>query len=197
MKQTLLTLGFFCVGLLLGHFLPQVATEGDLALYALWTLMAVVGLSVGADERLSGLARSLGPRALWLPLGCVAGTFLGTLLCSPLLPYDLSDCMAVGAGFAYYSLSSIIIGQERGPELGALALLCNVARELAVIALGPLLMRLGGAPMVIMAAGASASDTNLPTVVRAAGPAWLVPAIASAMVVDLSVPFWLAFFLSF
>lgn len=197
MKQTLLTLGFFCVGLLLGRLAPQLAPDGDLALYALWLLMVVVGLSVGADERLSGLARSLGPRALWLPLGCMAGTFLGVLLCSPLLPYDLSDCMAVGAGFAYYSLSSIIIGQERGPELGALALLCNVARELATIAFGGLLMRLGGAPMVIMAAGASASDTNLPTVVRAAGSAWLVPAIASAMVVDLSVPFWLAFFLSF
>lgn len=194
MRQTLLTLGFFCLGLALGRLAPDLAPGDDLALYALWLLMALVGLAVGADDRLSGVARSLGPRALWLPLGCMLGTFMGAAACCPLLPYSLWDCLAVGSGFAYYSLSSILIGQERGPELGALALLCNVARELVTIAFGGLLMRIGGPPGVILAAGASASDTNLPTVLRTAGPEWLVPAIASAMALDFSVPFWVALF---
>lgn len=194
MKQTILTLIGFCLGLLAGASEPGLAPGGNSGLYALSLLMALVGLSVGADDRLLGVARSLGLRALWLPLGCMAGTFAGVALACPLVPYSLWDCLAVGAGFAYYSLSSILIGQERGAELGALALLCNVSREIVTIAGSAIILRLGGACGVVLSAGASASDTNMPTVLRVAGPEWLVPAIASAMILDFSVPFWVALF---
>ena len=43
--------------------------------------------------------------------------------------------MAVGAGFGDYALSSIFISELRSVELGTVALLCNVLRELFTLSL--------------------------------------------------------------
>ena len=74
---------------------------------------------------------------LLLPLATTLGTFAGTALMSLFLAYSVSECMAVGAGFAYYSLSSIFISQYKGPELGTIALISNIARELITLLLTP------------------------------------------------------------
>ena len=45
--------------------------------------------------------------------------------------------MAVGAGFGYYSLSSIFITEYKGPELGTIALLSNITREIITLLFAP------------------------------------------------------------
>ena len=50
--------------------------------------------------------------------------------------------MAVGAGFGYYSLSSIFITEYKGPELGTIALLSNITREIITLLFAPLLVTL-------------------------------------------------------
>lgn len=75
---------------------------------------------------------------LLIPLGTITGTLLFSALASILLSqWSVFDCMAVGSGFAYYSLSSILITQFKEPtigiqlatELGTIALLTNIFRE--------------------------------------------------------------------
>ncbi|MDE5879289.1 MAG: lysine exporter LysO family protein, partial [Desulfovibrio sp.] len=112
------------------------------------------------------------------------------------LVYSLADCLAVGAGCAYYSLSSVFITQYRGEELGTVALLANIFRELFTLVFTPLLVRLMGAPAPIMCGGASTMDTTLPGITRAAGTLWTFPSIVHAMVLDFSVPFWVTLFCS-
>ena len=46
-------------------------------------------------------------------------------VCSLLHHRQLTDCLAVDSGFAYYSLSSIFITEYRGAELGTIALLAK------------------------------------------------------------------------
>ena len=117
----------------------------DVSFYALCALMFFVGISVGSDiDTLKGL-RGLDMRLLFLPLFTIAGTLIACFLLSMLLPQrSPSDCMAVGAGFGYYSLSSIFITEYRGPELGTVALLSNIAREIITLLGAPLLLKYFG-----------------------------------------------------
>ena len=196
MKGSLIILFFFCSGVLLARLglIPTYLLEHDFTVYALWLLMLLVGISIGSDRRLGEILRTLRPRVLLLPLATTAGTFAGTALVSLFLTYSVSECMAVGAGFAYYSLSSIFISQYKGPELGTIALISNSARELITLLLTPLLARHLGPLIPISCGGASTMDTTLPVITRYCGKEWIFVSIVHAMILDFSVPFWVIFF---
>ena len=196
MKGSLIILFFFCSGVLLARLglIPTYLLEHDCTVYALWLLMLLVGISIGSDRRLGEILRTLRPRVLLLPLATTVGTFAGTALVSLVLTYSVSECMAVGAGFAYYSLSSIFISQYKGPELGTIALISNIARELITLLLTPLLARHLGPLIPISCGGASTMDTTLPVITRYCGKDWIFVSIVHAMILDFSVPFWVIFF---
>lgn len=198
MNGSLLILFFFGAGVLLARLglVPDYFIEHDMTLYVLWALMLLVGVSMGADRRLGEMLRTLRPRVLLLPLATTVGTFAGTALASFFLVYSGAECMAVGAGFAYYSLSSIFITQYKGPELGTIALISNIARELITLLFTPLLVRLMGPTAAISCGGASTLDTTLPVITRYAGNQWIFISIVHALVLDFSVPFWVTFFCS-
>ena len=196
MKGSLVILFFFCSGVLLARLglIPTYLIEHDCTVYALWLLMLLVGISIGSDRRLGEILRTLRPRVLLLPMATTVGTFAGTALVSLFLTYSVSECMAVGAGFAYYSLSSIFISQYKGPELGTIALISNIARELFTLLLTPLLARYMGPLIPISCGGASTMDTTLPVITRYCGKEWIFVSIVHAMILDFSVPFWVIFF---
>ena len=196
MKGSLIILFFFCSGVLLARLglIPTYLIEHDFTVYALWLLMLLVGISIGSDRRLGEILRTLRPRVLRLPMATTVGTFAGTALVSLVLTYSVSECMAVGAGFAYYSLSSIFISQYKGPELGTIALISNIARELITLLLTPLLARHLGPLIPISCGGASTMDTTLPVITRYCGKEWIFVSIVHAMILDFSVPFWVIFF---
>ncbi len=196
MKGSLIILFFFCSGVLLARLglIPTYLIEHDFTVYALWLLMLLVGISIGSDRRLGEILRTLRPRVLLLPMATTVGTFAGTALISLFLTYSVSECMAVGAGFAYYSLSSIFISQYKGPELGTIALISNIARELITLLLTPLLARHLGPLIPISCGGASTMDTTLPVITRYCGKEWIFVSIVHAMILDFSVPFWVIFF---
>ena len=196
MKGSLIILFFFCSGVLLARMglIPTYLVEHDFTIYALWLLMLLVGISIGSDRRLGEILRTLRPRVLLVPMATTVGTFAGTALVSLFLTYSVSECMAVGAGFAYYSLSSIFISQYKGPELGTIALISNIARELITLLLTPLLARYLGTLTPICCGGASTMDTTLPGITRYCGKDWLFVSIVHGMVLDFSVPFWVIFF---
>lgn len=198
MADTALIILFFSSGIFLTRLelLPTVLLEHDPTLQALWVLMALVGLSLGADRKLGEVLKSLRPVILLLPFATTAGTFAGALLASFCLAWALSDCLAIGAGFAYYSLSSVFISQYKGPDLGAAALLCNVMRELFTLLFTPLLIKFFGPAAAISCGGATTMDTTLPVISRYAGSLWIFPAIIHAIILDFSVPFWVTLFCS-
>ena len=134
------------------------------------------------------------PRVLLLPLATTVGTFAGAALASITLAYSLSECLAVGSGFAYYSLSSIFITQYKGAELGTVALLANIMRELATLLFTPLMVRWISPLAAISCGGASTMDSTLPVITRFAGKQWVFVSIVHAMILDFSVPFWVTFF---
>lgn len=123
MKGSLIIIGFFILGTLCGlfHLIPFDISKSNISFYALCALMFSVGLSVGHDPQTLKNFRSLNPRLIFLPVATILGTVSAAALVSLILPHrSASDCMAVGAGFGYYSLSSIFITQYKGPELGTM-----------------------------------------------------------------------------
>lgn len=198
MRISLLILIFFIMGAGLGKLdvLSAFFLNEELALFALWLLMALVGLSVGADKNLFVILRSLNLKILLLPLGTTIGTFLGAAAASLFVVWTITDCLAIGAGFGYYSLSSIFITRYLGPDLGTIALIANIARELFTLLCAQLVFRIFGAPAAISCGGATTMDTTLPILTQTCGNRWVFPAFIHAIILDFSVPFWVTLFCS-
>lgn len=200
MRGSLIIVGFFILGTLVGLFnlMPGwFADIHDVSFYALCTLMFFVGVSVGSDAGVLRSIRNVNPRLLLLPLVTVTGTLGGVLLASFLFPrHGVADCLAVGAGFGYYSLSSIFITEYRGPELGTVALLANIIRELIALLCAPWLVRWFGRFAPISVAGATSMDTTLPVITLVSGRDLVVLSVFHGFVVDFSVPFLVTFFCS-
>ncbi len=172
MKGSLIIVGFFVLGAFCGvyHLIPYDFTQSKLSFYALCALMFSVGVSVGNDPQTLRNFSSLNPRLIFLPVMTILGTLAGCAVVSLFLSHrSVTDCMAVGAGFGYYSLSSIFITEYKGPELGTIALLSNITREIITLLFAPLLVRWFGNLAPISAGGATTMDTTLPIIPRYSG----------------------------
>lgn len=199
MKGSLIIVSFFALGVLGGvmQWFPEGWLSGDWSFYALCGLMFSVGLSIGHDPQTVRNFRSLNPRLMLLPVGTILGTLSAAALVSLALPHrTMPECMAVGSGFGYYSLSSIFITEYRGAELGTVALLSNIARELITLLGAPLMVRWFGSLAPISAGGATTMDTTLPIIARTAGQRFVIVSIFHGFAVDFSVPFLVILFCS-
>lgn len=197
MKESLIITGCFVAGVLLGRFfeVPDLFTEGEVALYVLYVLMFLVGVSIGRDREILKALRQQNLKIVLVPLATISGTFLGSALISGVMQgRSLTDCLAVGAGFGYYSLSSVFITQYKGAELGTIALVSNVLRELTALLAAPWLVRYFGRLAPIAVGGATSMDTTLPVITRYSGKEFVVVAMVHGMTVDFCVPFLVTFF---
>ncbi|MCD8080905.1 MAG: lysine exporter LysO family protein [Bacteroides sp.] len=197
MKGSLIIILFFILGVVCGLYqlLPAAITESRLSFYALCGLIFCVGLSIGNHPETLKSFRSLNPRLLLLPLMTIVGTLAGCWAVSLLLPHrTIAECMAVGSGFGYYSLSSIFITEYKGAELGTIGLLSNISREIIALLTAPLLVQYFGKLAPISVGGATTMDTTLPIITRCSGQQFVIVSIYHGFVVDLSVPFLVTFF---
>ena len=165
-----------------------------------------VGLSIGSDKKLKDILGSIRPKLLLVPLATIAGTLVFSALVGLLLTqWSVFDCLAVGSGFAYYSLSSILITQLKEPflgvqlatELGTIALMANIMREIMALLGAPLFVKYFGRLSPICAGGATTMDTTLPIITRYSGKDLVFISIFHGIIVDFTVPFFVSFFCSF
>lgn len=191
MKGSLIVVGFFVIGLLGGieKMVPSCLLDGDVSFVALCGLLLFVGLGIGLNPEMKKEVRSLSPRMALLPVVTIIGSWLGALLIWTVLHRTLSDCMAINSGFAYYSLSSIFITEYRGAELGTIALLANIIREMLTLLGAPLMARWFGPLAPISAGGATTMDTTLPILSQTVGQRYIALSIYHGFVVDFTVPF--------
>ena len=199
MKGSLIILSFFATGILLGifHLFPQGVLTYDISFYVLCALMFSVGISIGNDPATLRQFRHLNPRLVFLPLMTMAGTWLGVIVVSFFLKNSsITDCLAVGSGFGYYSLSGILITQCKGVELGTIALLSNIMREVMTLLFAPWMVRYFGPLAPVSAGGATTMDTTFPIIVRTSGKEYAIVSIYHGFIMDFSVPFLVTFFCS-
>ena len=200
MKGSLIIVGFFVLGIIVGlcDVIPDSFVNSDVSYYALCCLMFCVGISIGCDTSVLKSFKEVNPRLMILPIMTILGTLAGCAAVSILLGHrQLTDCLAIGSGFGYYSLSSIFITQYRGAELGTIALLANISREILTLLCAPLLAKYFGRLAPISVGGATTMDTTLPIITRYSGESFIIVSIFHGFCVDFSVPFLVTFFCSF
>ena len=204
MKGSLIIVAFFALGIAVGlhsnftfltsHFSFLISKSSFLILCA---LMFCVGISIGSDTKMLKRFKSVNPRLMMLPVMTIVGSLAGTAAASALLPHrHLFDCLAIGSGFGYYSLSSIFITEYKGAELGTIALLANIMREILTLLCAPLLVKFFGKLAPISMGGATTMDTTLPIITRTSGQDFVIVSIFHGFCVDFSVPFLVTFFCS-
>lgn len=192
MKGSLIVVGFFVLGVCLGRLdlAPALLMDSRVTFAALCCLLFCVGMSIGSNDNIVSEFRSLNPRLALLPVATILGSFAGSLVAWLFLQYrGVTDCMAVGSGFAYYSISSIFVTQYRGAELGTVALLANIYREILTLLIASLLAKVFGPLAPISSGGATTMDTTLPIISQTCGQQYVVVSLFHGFVVDFSVPF--------
>lgn len=200
LKGSLIILCFFVAGIVVGlltHPLDKIPYFSKISTVTLCVLIFFVGISIGHNREVFASLKRLDWKLLLLPLFTILGTLAAMALLSLALnKYTLTDCLAVGAGEAYYSLSSVLITQSKGVQLGTIALLSNIIRELFTLLAAPLLYRIFGPLAPISAGGATTADTTLPIIRQVCGDDLSVVSVYHGFSVDLSVPLLVTLFCS-
>ncbi len=197
MKGSMIIVGFFILGIIVGlsHLLPPMKSLGNVSYITLCALIFMVGFLIGNDAEIFRKFRKLNRLYMLLPLMTIVGTLAGCAITTLMLQHrSLADCLAVGSGMGYYSLSSVLITQYRGADLGTVALLANIVREVITLLGAPLMVRWFGKLAPISVGGATTMDTTLPILTNVCGKDFVIVSIFHGFIVDFSVPFLVTFF---
>lgn len=198
-KDSLIILGFFVLGVLTGYLglFPGWLNPDDFSSYVLYLLMFMVGMGIGADTKAMRTLATFNLKILMVPLSTIVGTLLGVSLLSLFFKqFNIMELLAVGAGFGYYSLSSVIITDMHSAELGVVALLSNVSREVITLLFAPVFVKYFGKLSPVSAGGATSMDTTLPIISATSGREFVIVALFHGIVLTIIVPFLVAFFLT-
>lgn len=201
-RFSLVVVGTFTAGIVLGILTPAArwVTAWPLTLWALYLLMLAVGITIGSDTAtLRNIIRQP-KRSVLVPVATILGSWVGVTVVWGVLqwvgvrPMLWSDAMAVGSGQGYYSLSGVLLGELRGPEIGTIALLANITRELLTVVGAAWMVRRFSPLGPICSGGATTVDVSLPGIIRYCGPQYVALAVFQGVAADLSVPLIVPFF---
>lgn len=205
MRGSLIVLGLFFAGILIGRFgnIPESFVSAELTEWLLYALVVQIGLSLGYGGNLRRIFKEVSFRSLLLPVATLVGSLLFTAIVGICLgKWRLTDYLAVGSGLGYYSLSSVLIidiknrtiGLAAATHLGMLALLVNIIREMIALVGGPWLAKKFGRYAPVAAAGVTSMDVTLPMIVRCTGQEMFPIALMHGLVLEISVPIFVTLF---
>ncbi len=183
--------------------IPQWIIDSNLSSLLLALLVFQVGLGLSSRSDFSEIVRTISIKTLLLPIFTITGSLTATALAFLILKdLNLKDCLAVGSGFGYYSLSSMLIMKfksvsdiEAATMLATTALLANIIREAAALICCPIISKSGRGISAISLAGINSMDVCLPAILNDHSRNNLMPlAITHGIILEISVPLLLSLF---
>lgn len=156
--------------------------------YVLYALMFFVGISVGMSKGLIGKIREYGVRLLLVPAGIIVGSFVAGLVFAPICGLSLGEGAAITSGMGWYSLVGVVLADLAGPQVGSIAFLSNLLRELVSFLIIPWISRHLNYPTCIAPAGATSEDTTLPMIIRCTNEETVVLGVINGIVCSAAVP---------
>ncbi len=154
----------------------------------LYILMFFVGISIGHHKGIMNELKKYKFKIFLIPFGIIIGSLFGGLICSFIVGHDLNDSLAIASGLGWYSLAGIAIADLAGAELGSIAFLSNILRELLTFLVIPFIAKYMNDYACIAPAGATSEDTALPMLIKYTRPAIVVLAIFNGIVCTIAVP---------
>ena len=195
---TLAILGCIVAGVIVGWMgiLPVVfiAKADKMAWFLLQLMIFLVGIDLGLNHVFRRI-KEVGWRMILLPVSVIIGSLLAGVLASVLLVYPLMRSIALTSSMGWYTLSAILFDRMLGPEMGALAFLSNVFREMLTFLLFPIFHRFKMSVPGIAMGGGTTMDTTLVLINRIAGPEFAVLAFFQGLICTMVIPFLITFFL--
>lgn len=198
MKGTIVVISLFLVGLIIGlvDFYPHNINFEQLTDYLLMALMFIVGVTTGANKKTIALLKNANIKILTIPLSAIFGTWIGIIIVSLIYSkYHFFDLMAIGSGFGYYSLSSVLIQGVKGDDLATLALISNIFRELLTLIFTPIIAKYFGKIAPIASGGATSMDVTLPIITKYVGTEYAIISVFSGTVLTFLVPIFVTLFI--
>lgn len=206
MKGSLIVITFFIAGIVAGYFdiIPRLTEMAGYSIYVLYLLIAIIGFEFGYKNLIPTI-KKLDLTSFLLPLFTIGGTLIFTALAWLLLhSYPLHDYLAIGSAAGYYSLSSVLIMEYKkasaglgiAAELGTIALLSNMTREIISLTCAPVFRKYFGWYAPIASAGVASIDVVLPVIVRNCGPGAVPVAIVQGVILEILVPVTIMLFCS-
>lgn len=188
--MTLLIIGAVIVGVVVGmtifpiewlHFTDYIIDIG------LCMLLLLVGIDIGKQKNIGKQIKSMGLSILMIPVLVGLGSLIGSVLVGLILSMPVHESSAVGAGFGWYTLSSVML-VDYSMELSAMAFLSNVIREVLAIISIPFVAKFIGHMEAVGPSGATAMDTTLPIITRYTSAEYGVVAFVSGVLLSTAVP---------
>ncbi len=187
------------LGVVFGYFwIPEIVVQNiDILIdFGLCLLLFFVGIDIGKNKNIVSDIKSYGFKIFLIPLSVVIGTLLGSVVSSFFLKLSIFETAAVGAGLGWYSLSAIELSKHSA-ELGTIAFLANVSREVIALIVIPIIATKIGHIEAIAPAGATSMDTSLPVITKATSGSISILAFFSGVILSILVPILVPLMMSF
>ena len=157
----------------------------DLMLFA---LLFLVGLTLGSGNGLRMLKGISKRNLVIVPLGTIAGSLLGGIVCMYItgLPRNISTAIASGMG--WYSLSGITMTDLAGATIGSVTFLANFFREIVSFFSIPVIAKHLNYATAIAPAGATSEDTTLSMIIRHTDEETVAISVFNGIVCSAAVP---------
>ena len=177
------------VGILLGYFIKSYINF-DISLliqFGLYLLLFFIGIDIGKNDNILNDLKKLNKKVLFLPFITVISSLAGGAVASILLSLSIGEAVAISAGMGWYSFSAIELSKV-SVELGGIAFLSNIFRELLAIFLIPVIAKKIGSFESVSVAGATAMDSVLPIINRSNPAEISIISFYSGLVISIIVP---------
>ena len=123
-----------------------------------------------------------------------SGSVAGGFLCAWILGLPLFPGAAIASGMGWYSLAGATISNLGGAELGSIAFLSNLMREIFAFLLIPVLAVQCNSAACISAAGATSEDTTLPVLLKYTNEETVVISVLHGIICSFFAPIMISFF---
>lgn len=160
------------VGGLGGYFFLPPGSDwiGDVVTGMLCLLVFFAGMDVGHNWTVMRELLRKGHQVIMVPIAVAGGSIVGGFIAALLLGMNSWEVMAVTAAVGWYSLSGPMITELADVNLGTVAFMSNLMREILSFAMIPLVARYVGHLAAIGPGGATTMDSTLPIISRFTSP---------------------------
>lgn len=155
---------------------------------ALVILMFAVGVSVGMNRGVFSKLKEYNLKILIIPIGIIIGSIIGGVVCAMLMGMSLNESVAITSGLGWYSLSGVLLTDLAGADVGTVAFLANLFREILAFMMIPFLAKYFNHYTAIAPAAATSEDTTLPILIKYTSEDVVVMAVVNGVVCSTMVP---------
>ena len=150
--------------------------------------MFSVGISVGMNKSVFAKIRQYHIKIFLIPAGIIVGTIAGGFVCSLLLGESIGNSMAVVSGLGWYSLSGVLVTSMINAQMGSIAFLSNLLREILSFLTIPWIAKHLNHYAAIAPAAATSEDTTLPMLMKYTSEEVVVLAVFNGVACSVMVP---------